>query len=280
MIFMKKLKKINEHNARYERGEESFTMALNHLSDLTQEEYKKLNGYRKGERRKGSTFMRPFNVNIPDKIDWRENNYVTPIKDQGDCGSCWAFSATGALEGQHKRKTGKLVSLSEQNLVDCSHNDGCEGGYMDLAFGYVQENKGIDTEESYPYEGRDGKCRFKKKNVGATDRGFIDIESGNEEVLKEAVATIGPISVAIDASGDKFQMYEKGVYKSKHCGSTNESLNHGVLLVGYDTDQKEGDYWIVKNSWGTDWGNNGYIWIARNHSNMCGIATDASYPLL
>lgn len=145
-------------------------------------------------------------------------------------------------------------------------------------FQYIKDNGGVDTEKSYPYEGIDDTCHFNKKAVGATDKGFSDIPTGDEEALKKAVATIGPISVAIDASHQSFQFYEKGVYFEPECDSQN--LDHGVLAVGYGTDEDGKDYWIVKNSWGTTWGTHGYVKMARNKNNHCGIATQASYPLV
>jgi len=291
-IFMENRHQIAKHNAAYEQGNKKFKLALNQYGDMLLHEFvKTMNGFnrtygrvRYNEQRDlvGATFISPANVKLPESVDWRNDGAVTPVKDQGHCGSCWSFSATGALEGQHFRKTGVLVSLSEQNLIDCSGNygnQGCNGGLMDQAFQYVKDNSGIDTEVSYPYEAENDKCRYDPSESGATDVGFTDIEEGSEEQLKEAVATVGPVSVAIDAGHVSFQFYKQGVYYEPECNSTN--LDHGVLVVGYGTDTETGeDYWLVKNSWNTIWGDEGYVKMARNRDNHCGIASQASYPLV
>jgi len=258
---------------------------MNKFADLTAVEFaKRMNGYNmsmKGQREQDHhEFDGSAITDLPDTVDWRTKGYVTEVKDQGQCGSCWAFSATGSLEGQTFAKTKSLPSLSEQNLVDCSGkqgNQGCNGGLMDQAFEYIKENMGIDTESSYPYEAIDDTCRFDAKNVGATDTGFTDIKSKDEDELKKAVATVGPISVAIDASHASFQLYKHGIYNEIFCSQIR--LDHGVLAVGYGTDSGK-DYWLVKNSWGAGWGDSGYIKMSRNKKNQCGIATAASYPLV
>nr|CDJ26733.1 cathepsin L-like cysteine peptidase 4 protein [Tityus serrulatus] len=273
---------IIKHNLEYDLGLHSYTLGLNEYSDLTKEEFEQ---GMKGMKRKLNNDIRPTynfmnfsNVILPDTVDWREEGLVTDVKNQEHCGSCWAFSTTGSLEGQHKKKTGKLVSLSEQNLVDCSKKDnlGCAGGMIDSAFEYIIHNGGIDTESSYPYEAKDDKCRFKRENVGATCVGFVDIPSGDETKLKEAVAIIGPISVSIDATKN-FELYRGGILDDQECSS--KLYNHAVLAVGYGTENGK-DYWLIKNSWGTSWGMKGYIKMSRNKQNQCAIATQASYPLI
>ncbi|KAJ3641093.1 hypothetical protein Zmor_027613 [Zophobas morio] len=288
-IFMENSHKIARHNKLYAQGLVTYKLGINKYADMLHHEFiQSLNGFNRSktllrgiEMEDSVTFIPPANVEMPTAVDWRTKGAVTEVKDQGQCGSCWSFSATGSLEGQHFRKTGKLVSLSEQNLVDCSQkfgNDGCNGGLMDNAFRYIKANGGIDTEASYPYKAEDEKCHYKPKNKGATDRGFVDIATGNENQLQKAVATVGPVSVAIDASHQSFQLYAGGVYYEPECSP--EQLDHGVLAVGYGTDDNGNDYWIVKNSWGDSWGDQGYILMARNRDNNCGIATQASYPLV
>ncbi|XP_059144914.1 procathepsin L-like [Physella acuta] len=272
---------IKAHNDAYERGDFSYFLGENEYADMSNEEFvRTMNGYRFAER---TTYSNLVHVagnlqDLPAEVDWRTKGYVTDVKNQGQCGSCWAFSTTGSLEGQHFKKTGNLTSLSEQNLVDCSQkqgNQGCNGGWMDQAFTYIKVNNGIDTETSYPYEAIDDTCRFQSANVGATDSGFVDVKSKDEGALQDAVANVGPISVAIDASHESFQLYKGGVYHSYLCSET--ALDHGVLAVGYGSDKGK-DYWLVKNSWGTSWGDKGYIMMSRNRKNNCGIATSASYP--
>jgi len=285
-IWESNLAYIRNHNLESDLGVHTYTLKMNQFGDMTNAEFnKQMNGLDLSLKNKVSgvnrqTYQAPANVQLPDSVDWRPKGYVTAVKDQGQCGSCWAFSTTGSLEGQHFAKTQQLVSLSEQNLVDCSSkygNMGCNGGLMDYAFQYIKENNGIDTEPSYPYEARNGQCRFKAADVGATDTGFVDVAARDENALQSAIATIGPISVAIDASHSSFQFYHTGVYNEAACSPTQ--LDHGVLAVGYGS-QNGDDYYIVKNSWGTSWGNDGYILMSRNKSNQCGIATMSSYPLV
>lgn len=216
---------------------------------------------------------------VPDSIDWREKGAVVGVKDQSSCGSCWAFSAVAAVEGINQIATGNLISLSEQELVDCdtSVNEGCNGGLMDYAFEFIINNGGIDTEDDYPYKSRDGRCDSYRKNAHVVSiDGYEDVPVNDENALKKAVAK-QPVSVAIEGSGRAFQLYESGIFS----GSCGLDLDHGVTAVGYGSENGK-DYWIVRNSWGTEWGESGYIRLARNiglSSGKCGIAMEASYPI-
>jgi len=263
------------------------TLEMNAFADLTNDEFK--------QNYLGVVFdyesYVPVNefvpevsvADLPTSVDWRTKGAVTPIKNQGQCGSCWSFSTTGSTEGAWNISGHALVGLSEQNLMDCSTaegNQGCNGGLMDDAFKYIIKNNGIDSEASYPYQTAQGpKCLYTTANKAATISKYVDVASKNETALQVASANVGPISVAIDASHESFQLYKTGVYHQLLCSQTR--LDHGVLVVGYGTDATSGnDYWIVKNSWGTTWGQDGYIWMSRNKNNNCGIATSASYPIV
>nr|XP_039258217.1 procathepsin L-like [Styela clava] len=282
-IWEKNLKKVVEHNMEADNGIHTFRLGMNQFADMDEDEWRSLVlSHVTRPANQMSYCNMTYEMSDPradDTVDWRTKGYVTPVKNQLKCGSCWAFSTTGSVEGQHFKKTGKLVSLSEQNLMDCSTPEGdhsCHGGLMDFGFKYIVMNGGIDTEESYPYMAKDeAMCKFNKMNIGATITGCVDIAHGDEMSLKSAVMRVGPISVAIDAGHSSFQLYKSGVYTSMECSSTK--LDHGVLAVGYGTEMGK-DYWLVKNSWGEMWGMDGYIMMARNSNNMCGIATQASYP--
>jgi len=257
----------------------STVLGLNILADLTNEEYQRI--YLGTKITVEVIALPEFEDVAPlaDTVDWRTSGAVTPIKDQGQCGSCWSFSATGAIEAAYKLSTQKLVSLSEQNLMDCSTaygNQGCNGGLMTSAFKYVQANKGIDTEISYPYTAKAGTCHYSVANIGATITSYKTIAAGSETALTSAITT-QPISVAIDASKNSFQLYKSGIYYEPSCSSSN--LDHGVLAIGYGSDTTGANYYLVKNSWGTSWGTAGYINMARGRNNNCGIATSAAYPI-
>eukprot|EP01099_Mayorella_cantabrigiensis_P005873 TRINITY_DN4786_c0_g1_i1.p1 TRINITY_DN4786_c0_g1~~TRINITY_DN4786_c0_g1_i1.p1 ORF type:complete len:289 (-),score=71.26 TRINITY_DN4786_c0_g1_i1:84-848(-) len=217
---------------------------------------------------------------LPDSVDWRTKGVVNPVKDQGSCGSCWAFGAIGAVESQYAIQTGSLVSLSEQQLVDCSWEraHGCHGGWAQWAFDWMIKNQGLALESTYSYLGQNSWCKSYDKTSPVNVTGYYNVTSGDETALKEAVS-LQPVTVAIDASQLSFRFYSEGVYYEKDCKNDEESLDHVVLVVGYGVqDQTEEHYWIVKNSWSTYWGNNGFIWMARDKGNNCGIATDATFP--
>ncbi|GAB4833543.1 hypothetical protein Ancab_031786 [Ancistrocladus abbreviatus] len=258
----------------------SFTLTDNKFADMTNAEFKSMYlGLLAHPLTKRSYHQNSIEFRkeaLPASVDWRKKGAVTPIKNQG---SCWAFSAVAAIEGINHIKTGKLVSLSEQMLVDCDHtNEGCNGGFMDKAFEFIKQNGGIPSEENYPYKGEDGICnQTKAKQILATITGYKDVLANNETSLQAAVAQ-QPVSVAIDASGTMMQLYSGGIF-SGFCG---QSLNHGVTLVGYG-EEGTNEYWLVKNSWGTDWGEAGYIRFKRDISSKagaCGIAKMPSYPLM
>merc|ERR1712180_175264 len=272
---------IERHNAAYEAGLETYSVGENEQNDLTHIEFTSmLTGLQFMELRGLNPVFQPLNYSdVRSEVDWRTDGYVTPVKNQGQCGSCWAFSTTGSLEGQWFKKTGELISFSEQNLLDCSSsygNMGCNGGLMDPSFHYIKDH-GITTEEAYPYKAHKGSCHYDESMSAASITGWKDIRRGSEEDLKAAVSEVGPISVAIDASHAGFQMYKHGVYHSIFC--SHNRLNHAVLAVGYG-EEKGAKYWLVKNSWGKSWGNHGYINMSRDRNNNCGIATSASYPLV
>ncbi|XP_029683504.1 cathepsin L1 [Takifugu rubripes] len=213
-------------------------------------------------------------------IDYRQMGYVTEVKDQGYCGSCWAFSTTGAIEGQIFKKTGQLISLSEQNLVDCSKSYGtygCSGAWMANAYDYVVNN-GLESTITYPYTSVDTQpCYYDSRLAVAHIKDYRFIPKGDEQALADAVATIGPITVAIDASHSSFLFYSSGIYEESNCNPNN--LSHAVLLVGYGSEGGQ-DYWLIKNSWGPSWGEGGYMRLIRDGKNPCGIASYALYPIL
>jgi C1A family cysteine protease len=256
---------------------------VNKFADLTGEEFKSTyaSGYRAQEKVSKNVDLALLRSNasaLPTSVDWEAAGAVTPVKNQGQCGSCWAFSTTGSTEGAVFVSGKPLPVLSEQQLVDCSGsegNQGCNGGLMDYGFQYIINNKGIGSEASYPYTAKDGTC--KKVASVATIKSFKDVPTNSETALMTAIVQ-QPVSVAVEADQDSFQLYAGGVM-TKACGT---QLDHGVLAVGYGT-QGTQDFYQVKNSWGADWGFKGYILLGRGAAfkaaGQCGIQMDPSYPI-
>ncbi|XP_059494434.1 procathepsin L-like [Stegostoma tigrinum] len=294
MVWEDNMRYIEQHNLEYSMGKHTFTVGMNEYGDLTTEEFNEImNGFFQAEA-DNSTEEHvdegdDFNEDVDDLesneieegdddlklrvVDWRKKGLVTQVKSQGPCGSCWAFSATGAIEGQWAKVCGRLISLSEQNLLDCdTTSHGCRGGYKKLAFQYVRRN-GIESEKTYPYTAQQGSCKFQKSNIVAKVARYRNIPRG-ERCLARASRKIGPIAVSLNARPKTFHFYKQGVYADPSC---TQRRGHAVLLVGYGRERGM-NYWLVKNSWGTEWGEEGYIKIAKDKGNLCGIANYAVYP--
>jgi len=292
-IFKNNVDFINQVNDE----KRSYQLAVNHFADLTSTEfqlnylgYEKSSTKAKSNNKSSSTTI--VNDNLPESLDWRVASLnpknivaINPVKNQGQCSSCWSFSTACSIEAAHAIATGKLVSLSEQQLVDCSganNFQGCDlGAWMDDAFNWVikQGSAGLCTENSYPYVGVSEECHQKPCQTGATIRSYVDVDKNHEAAMKQAVYYHGPLAIALDAANQVFQFYSGGIVDDRSCGN---DLDHAVVVIGYGIEKSNNNqqaYWIVRNSWGQQWGEHGYIRLAYGQ-NQCGMASVPSYPVV
>lgn len=286
-VFNANLKHVLHHNSQPGL---TWKMGINHLSDRTQSELAALRGYKKeissqdhvvDARASMASDFNPLVGDLPTSVDWRQKGAITPVKDQGMCGSCWTFASAEEIESMYFLKTGSLVELSEQQIASCTSNPldcggtgGCEGGTAEVAFQSIITVGGIASEWTYPYisyNGTDYACRLNSSHFTfspvAKLRSYVKLPTNDQNALMQAVATIGPIAISVDASAWSF--YETGVFSG--CNMKSPDIDHAVQLVGYGTDSKLGDYWIVRNSWTPTWGEAGFIRIQRTANPVCGV---------
>ncbi|XP_072045821.1 LOW QUALITY PROTEIN: cathepsin L-like peptidase [Amphiura filiformis] len=281
VTFTNNVRFIHAHN----RKPLSYKLAINPLADRHADELRRTRGRLISKGYNGGLPFDSSEINpadVPDAIDWNLIGAVSQVKDQATCGSCWSFGSTGAIEGAYYVKNKKMVRFSQQNLMDCSWeygNNGCNGGEEYRSYQYIIDHKGLMTEEDYGgYLGQNGQCHFDASKAMVKIKSYTNVTSGDQDALKKAIGTLGPVAVGIDASRPTFSFYSHGVYYDKNCGNTTDDLDHAVLAVGYgEMDKKK--YWLIKNSWSTYWGNNGYVMIDWKDNN-CGVASDATFVTL
>ncbi|XP_065204941.1 procathepsin L-like [Planococcus citri] len=281
-IYVDNLDRISKHNELYDKGQVTYKLGMNQFADMTSEEFSNLylsetdSSFAQNTNSRVISSLRSNAQNVPDYVNWVHEGAVTKIKNQGGCGSCWAFATVGLLEGHFYLKNGVLEDLSPQNLVDCDRiSHGCNGGYVTTALDYVKEN-GIATEKEYPYESVNTSCRYARNehDSSRTIKEYVQVLPLDETAIKVAVSA-GPVKCSMNASDSNFHLYEYGIYNSKNC--SQETTNHALVIVGYGTtNHTKQDYWLVKNSWGVTWGEQGYVRIARG-KNVCAIETNNIY---
>jgi|ERR1711911_17561 len=277
-IWAAKKAKIDQHNLDALKGLVSYTEDDNEFTDMEENELKSLTGIVEPVNKTGSVFKitEQDRATIPSSVDWRNNKCMPTIKNQGSCGSCWAFTANTALEFQQCYRNGATtkLSFSEQQLVDCSDAGSCNGGFYTNAWNYAA-SKGSVTSSAYPYTAREGSCQYDSRNVVSSVAYYSWIDS-DENAMAAAIAEFGPIAVSIYAM-DNLYSYKSGIYYDSSCSSQAQKINHGVVAVGYGTSSDGVDYWIIRNSWGPNWGMNGYA-LFRRGVNVCNIAYVPAYP--
>ncbi|KAL7738100.1 hypothetical protein ACLKA6_006447 [Drosophila palustris] len=272
----------------------SYRLSLNTFADMTRKEIATLLGSKisyQGEEltARHINFVPATSTvsdNLPEAFDWREKGGVTAAGFQGvGCGSCWSFSTTGALEGHLFRRTGVLVPLSQQNLIDCADdygNMGCDGGFQEYGFEYIRDH-GITLANKYPYEQYEMECKqnetagiYPRESI-VKIRDYARIDPGDEQKMKQVIATLGPLACSMNAGSISFEQYDGGIYEDEECNQ--DEVNHSVVVVGYGTENGR-DYWIIKNSYSQNWGESGFMRLPRNAGSFCGIASECSYPIL
>ena len=283
-IFLQNLENIQNFNSNPHK---TMTLAINHLGDLHPDEFRKMylnsiDPTKSSVHNLDDRPPSPQKASLPKTVDWRSKGKVTPVKDQGQCGSCWTFAAAGAIEGAVAIATNKLISLSSQQLNDCVNSAagyfsrGCNGGYKEEAFDYVKRNGGIASNSKYPYLAIDQPCnKHKAKEVIAKISGFVTVSANNPEALMAAVS-VQPVGVDIEADQNIWQFYSSGII-TEGCGS---SLDHSVIVVGYNNAAST-PYWILKNQWAVTWGLGGYAKVKITEGNgVCGINMNPAYPIV